>query len=136
MQQLKEQLVEKVDFNINPDYAKPTATVRASDLPLASRGAAGTPRARGGSPRFEFEYAMARTFPCVMTVHFHRALRLPPVRIDYRVSHDPRLAPWRVMVPLDGASDVAARSLVVVEAEPPRDGRVCFAGGSGVFEVV
>lgn len=50
----KKDMLARVDFNINPGYAKPTASVtRANDDKLG----------------FSFEYSMARPFPCEMTVH-------------------------------------------------------------------
>lgn len=60
--------IKSVDFNINPKYSKPTASVKQ-----ASNGI------------YAFEYAMGGRFPCVMTIHFKPELGLMPVTIDFRV---------------------------------------------------
>lgn len=59
--------VTKVDFNINPDFARPTATHTSSN---------------GLKSAFVFGYTMARAFPCYMTVHFNIA-SVPPLLIEY-----------------------------------------------------
>jgi len=58
--------VRRVDFNINPGYDKPTAT--ASTGPLSSSN--GSSAFDKKTKTFSFEYAMAREFPCWMTVVF------------------------------------------------------------------
>eukprot|EP00928_Gymnodinium_smaydae_P029107 TRINITY_DN22014_c0_g1_i1.p1 TRINITY_DN22014_c0_g1~~TRINITY_DN22014_c0_g1_i1.p1 ORF type:complete len:1108 (+),score=144.32 TRINITY_DN22014_c0_g1_i1:47-3370(+) len=64
----------KVDFNINPGYAKPTATVASPD---AKTGA-------------QFEYTMARSYPCFITVHFKKEWGLPELTIEYYVQDEPK----------------------------------------------
>lgn len=58
--------VQRVDFNINPGYDKPTAAV--STRPLNSSHDDGAFDKKTNT--FSFEYAMAREFPCWMTVVF------------------------------------------------------------------
>ena len=55
--------VAKVDFNINPGYKKPTATVTDFSLKTGAK----------------FEYTMARSYPCFITVHFKKEWGLPQV---------------------------------------------------------
>ncbi|KAK3236045.1 hypothetical protein CYMTET_53795 [Cymbomonas tetramitiformis] len=60
--------IKSVDFNINPQYSKPTASVKQ-----ASNGI------------YAFEYAMGGRFPCVMTIHFKPELGLMPLEINFKV---------------------------------------------------
>lgn len=72
----EKKIFSKVDFNINPGYDKPTKTEKAT-------------------VKASYEYAMARTYPCYMTLHFayHEFLRgLPPLVVEYRVSEDKKTA--------------------------------------------
>jgi hypothetical protein len=124
--------ITQVDFNINPDYKKPTASCRLSD--------------RQG--KFVFAYAMGRPFPCVMTVHWSASLQLvlPPLVIEYEVQQgaDNR---YRVVVDiprdsllLRSSHNSSTRSysnfagkkhkpseVVVFKATPPRDGWVVMS---------
>ncbi len=61
--------IQKVTFNINPDYEKPTKILTA-------------PNEKGV---FLFSYSMGRTFPCVMTIYFQASIGLAPLEIDYVV---------------------------------------------------
>eukprot|EP00808_Paulinella_micropora_P006722 g23005.t1 len=75
----KQSAILRVDFNINPDY--PSSALKVSKHP------------------FEFSRTMKREFPCDMTVHFDRALRMKPVLIPYTVVHE-TLFSRRVVVEL------------------------------------
>lgn len=80
-----ENSVVKVDFNINPGYSKPTATSKEQN-----------DKALG----FTFEYAMARAYPCYMTVHFRPELSLPKLVIEYCVSDEPKTSRRVLIQPL------------------------------------
>ena len=60
--------LSKVSFNINPRYNKPTATLTEPN---------------GTHGKWSFDYAMARSYPCEMTLHFVNGL--PPLTIKYWV---------------------------------------------------
>jgi len=105
----------KVDFNINPGFSKPTSTVNEPD-------------AKSGAT---FEYAMARSYPCAITVHFAKELCLPQVVIGYYVQDAHRTA-RRIIVefPRGGLSD-RRLGQVRFDGDPPRNGWVrCAAGGA------
>ena len=74
--------VVKVDFNINPGYSKPTSTAKEP-----------TDKSLG----FTFEYAMARAYPCHMTVHFKSDLGLPKLVIEHFVRDEAKTS-RRVLV--------------------------------------
>uniref|UniRef100_A0A0G4ICS9 Kinesin motor domain-containing protein n=1 Tax=Chromera velia CCMP2878 TaxID=1169474 RepID=A0A0G4ICS9_9ALVE len=66
-------VINKATFNINPGFSKPTATVQGKD-------------AGKGGTEFSFEYAMARPFPCYVTLFWKDSLLpLPPVELQYVV---------------------------------------------------
>ena len=67
--------VAKVDFNINPGYSKPTASLKESNDKTLG---------------FTFEYAMARAYPCHMTIHFKSELGLPKLVIEHYVQDEPK----------------------------------------------
>ena len=67
--------LSKVSFNINPGYKKPTATLAA---PNGTRG------------RWSFDYAMARPYPCEITLQFKNGL--PPLTLKYRVQDQTKFA--------------------------------------------
>eukprot|EP00913_Durusdinium_trenchii_P012068 g11336.t1 len=102
--------VLKVDFNINPGYAKPTATAKEpNDKSLG----------------FAFEYAMARAYPCHMTVHFKPELGLPKLIIEHYVRDEPKTS-RRILIQLPqprmppaGAPRVTEKQ-VTFDAEPRR----------------
>ena len=72
--------IKRVSFNINPSFDRPSETVdRPNDQKLG----------------FAFEYAMAREYPCFMSVEFAEG---PPLTIEY----------W-VRSPNDGSRRVARR---------------------------
>ena len=122
---LPSSLISRVDFDINPGVgARPTATVRACDV--------------GRDGRFSFGHAMGRPFPCVMTIHLHEELRLPPIRLNYR-NQAAAQTTRRLVVQIDrppvtaanGSAPAARRRAVAaapvaVDADPPRDGWLCF----------
>ena len=62
--------IDRVSFNINPAYAKPTASLKACNC---------------GGGVFSFDYAMARAYPCYITVDFKPQVGLPPLTIEYTV---------------------------------------------------
>jgi len=110
--------VAKVDFNINPGFSKPTASVKD---PSSKTGAL-------------FEYAMARSYPNVMTVHFHKDLGLPQLVIRYYVQ-DAKSTSRRIVVELPrGGMKRRRGGSVEFHADPPRSGWVRFADG-GSHEV-
>ena len=105
-----------IDFNINPSYAKPTATVLGRD--------------KGSRLGFSFGYSFTRCFPCVMTVHFEdRAL--PDLVIDYRVREEETAR--RIVVQLRSTFSgrrFGKQDKVEFSADPPRNGWIRF-GGAG-----
>mmetsp|Transcript_45883 Transcript_45883/g.109262 ORF Transcript_45883/g.109262 Transcript_45883/m.109262 type:complete len:1009 (-) Transcript_45883:195-3221(-) len=66
--------ISRVDFNINPDYSKPTAMVKE----ITKLG-------------YSFEYAMARPYPCVITVHFIKEVAMT-LTVNYIVQAVDRFA--------------------------------------------
>jgi hypothetical protein len=79
--------VTRVDFNINPGFDKPTATVSKKD-------------AKNQGKLYEFEYSMARRFPCFMIISFGSEdisnsassavnATLPKLKIEYMVQDSP-----------------------------------------------
>uniref|UniRef100_A0A7S4SS63 Kinesin-like protein n=1 Tax=Alexandrium monilatum TaxID=311494 RepID=A0A7S4SS63_9DINO len=107
--------IAKVDFNINPGFGKPTASVS-------------NPDAKAGA---KFEYAMARSYPCFVTVHFAKELGLPLISIQY-VVQDLRTVSRRIIVqfPRGGLSDRRPGE-VTFDAGPPRNGWIqCASGGA------
>eukprot|EP00746_Dinoflagellata_sp_MGD_P010397 gnl/MRDRNA2_/MRDRNA2_121442_c0_seq1.p1 gnl/MRDRNA2_/MRDRNA2_121442_c0~~gnl/MRDRNA2_/MRDRNA2_121442_c0_seq1.p1 ORF type:complete len:1077 (-),score=162.84 gnl/MRDRNA2_/MRDRNA2_121442_c0_seq1:201-3431(-) len=113
--------VARVDFNINPSYSKPTATTKdPNDKRLG----------------FAFEYSMARTYPCVMTVHFLSSLNIPKLQINYEVVEAPKVA-RRIIVEVPAERETNSRAGIVVfeagaqEDVLPRNGWIrcpCFRG--------
>ena len=65
----------KVSFNINPGYKKPTATLAAPN---------------GAHGRWSFDYAMARPYPCEITLQFKNGL--PPLTLKYWVQDQTKFA--------------------------------------------
>jgi hypothetical protein len=104
-------LVARVDFNINPGYSKPTASVREPD---ARRGAV-------------FEYSMARAFPCFITVHFRSELGLPKVEIQYYVQDSAKTARRIIVDSAASGSTVRLPKQVDFQADPACNGWIsCF----------
>ncbi|CAK9018797.1 unnamed protein product [Durusdinium trenchii] len=111
--------VLKVDFNINPGYAKPTATAKEpNDKSLG----------------FAFEYAMARAYPCHMTVHFKPELGLPKLIIEHYVRDEPKTS-RRILIQLPqprmppaGAPRVTEKQ-VTFDADPPQNAWLAFQAG-------
>jgi hypothetical protein len=90
--------VARVDFNINPAYSKPTATVKYE---------------KGAS----FAYTMARPFPCFMTVHFRADVPLRRLNINFDVQNFENRR--RIVVEASG-------KVVDFDAEDaPRNGWIC-----------
>jgi hypothetical protein len=77
--------LERVTFNINPSYTKPTATLTS-------------PNCSGGGV-WSFDYAMARPYPCEIVLRFKAETGLPPMKIEYFVQ-DQRKFSRRVAVEL------------------------------------
>ena len=122
--------IARVDFNINPGYDRPTESV--------------TEPKRGG--RFEFEYAMSRTFPCVTTVHFKPDIGSPPLVLEYVVQRPegaadgakPMRCARRVVLQLPapkGAAGGAKPKPLKFAAHPPRNGWVRLDQGGKKPEV-
>ncbi|CAE7223635.1 kif4 [Symbiodinium sp. CCMP2592] len=119
----KEGCVAKVDFNINPGYSKPTSTAKEpSDKSLG----------------FTFEYAMARAYPCHMTVHFKSDLGLPKLVIEHYVRDEAKTS-RRVLLQLPhprlppaGAPRITEKE-VVFDADPPQNAWLCFQAGRSVL---
>jgi hypothetical protein len=100
----KDAAIRKVAFNINPAYDKPTKVVTAPD-----------PKGR-----FVFAYSMGRTFPCVVTVHFHEAVGVAPLEIDFYVQN--QACKQRVVLDLPTTGKTKWPSKTVVEfacGDPP-----------------
>jgi len=97
-------IIKKVDFNINPGYSKPTASINKPD--------------RKGV--FAFSYAMGREFPCVITVHFFEGVGLGPVNIDYTVQ-SAKQTHYRIVLDIPKNLSVERRpKQIEVPADPPR----------------
>ena len=87
--------IQSVSFNINPGYDKPTAVLKA-------------PNGSGGV--WSFEYAMARPYPCEMTVHFQPQMGLPPLTIEYYVQQERKFM-RRVAIELPAAAAKPRRAV-------------------------
>jgi len=115
--------VSKVDFNINPGYSKPTATVK---------------EANNKSLGYAFEYAMARAYPCHMTVHFKSELGLPKLVIEHYVRDEPKTS-RRILLQLPhprlppaGAPRITEKE-VAFDADPPENAWLAFQAGKSVL---
>jgi len=84
--------IRKVEFNINPGYNKPTAVVNKNDTKKENV--------------YRFEYAMARTFPCFITIFFENT-PMPNILIPYVVQ-----------------KDKCFRRRIVVQTRPFQEGRM------------
>ena len=105
--------VERVEFNINPGYAKPTASLTAPNGP---KGA------------YEFEYAMARTYPNQITVKLKGA---PSLKIDYTVVEETKFR--RIVIEPPGAAAAKPRKPIAAEfdaSDEPRNGWIRFQDGT------
>eukprot|EP00397_Hematodinium_sp_SG-2012_P004277 GEMP01004288.1.p1 GENE.GEMP01004288.1~~GEMP01004288.1.p1 ORF type:complete len:1118 (+),score=289.91 GEMP01004288.1:86-3439(+) len=112
--------IARVDFNINPGYSKPTASLNAANDKVLG---------------FAFNYAMARGYPCVMTLHFEDGV-VPDVRIDYHVQ-DVSSVKRRIIIEVPqptqhtqhtvpGGARRAQKGAVIFDASPPRNGWLRF----------
>lgn len=95
--------ITRVDFNINPGYHKPTASVK---------------EVKNKSMGFTFEYAMGRCYPCVMTIHFDRGL--PKLVIRYYVQDNPTAR--RVILEIAQPPPQRNNREIAFEADVPRNG--------------
>lgn len=118
--------VTRVDFNINPGFSKPTASAKEpNDKKLG----------------FTFEYSMARSYPCVMTVHFSSDLGLPKLQINYCVIEASKVD-RRIIIEMPAEGKAKSRpGLVVFEAGseedvPARNGWVRCKNSHGQDHVV
>ena len=113
--------IQSVSFNINPGYDKPTAVLKA-------------PNGSGGV--WSFEYAMARPYPCEMTVQFQPQMGLPPLTIEYYVQQERKFM-RRVAIELPAASAKPRRAVgkgkggIVLEEEHCTSSGWFLAGGGG-----
>jgi len=114
--------VLKVDFNINPGYAKPTSTAKEPNNKLG----------------FTFEYAMARAYPCHMTVHFKPELGLPKLVIEHYVRDEAKTC-RRILLqlpnprlPPSGAPRITEKE-VAFDADPPENAWLTFQAGKSVL---
>lgn len=98
---------EQVSFNINPSYAKPTAVaLQPTDSTLG----------------FSFRYAMARTFPCHMTIEWAPSAvsgaAFPPILVRYEVRPSAYRRRVALMLPMSGVSMRRGGSRpLIIEAE-------------------
>eukprot|EP00929_Paragymnodinium_shiwhaense_P120954 TRINITY_DN9303_c0_g1_i1.p1 TRINITY_DN9303_c0_g1~~TRINITY_DN9303_c0_g1_i1.p1 ORF type:complete len:1211 (+),score=127.57 TRINITY_DN9303_c0_g1_i1:324-3635(+) len=110
--------IQKVDFNINPSYSKPTAT--AKDM-----------KGLG----FSFEYSMAREYPCFMTVHFRPNTGIPKLSLNFWVQPDKNASKNIV---IDISPDVTAGKSntkeIQLDVEPPQDVWIKFPDGKPSLE--
>lgn len=67
----RSKVIQKVSFNINPSYSKPTASMNRQ---MAKRG------------KYTLSRRLGFEFPCYCRVEFDDSLALPPVEIRYRTS--------------------------------------------------
>jgi hypothetical protein len=110
--------VAKVDFNINPGYKKPTATVTDFSLKTGAK----------------FEYTMARSYPCFITVHFKKEWGLPQVDIQYVVQDDPKTS-RRIVVDMPVAA-LGSKRPGQVSVEPRNGWIQCVAGQQPVVQYI
>eukprot|EP00927_Polykrikos_kofoidii_P017135 TRINITY_DN17776_c1_g1_i1.p1 TRINITY_DN17776_c1_g1~~TRINITY_DN17776_c1_g1_i1.p1 ORF type:complete len:1160 (-),score=176.85 TRINITY_DN17776_c1_g1_i1:286-3390(-) len=104
--------IAKVDFNINPGYSKPTSTVTN---PAPKTGAL-------------FEYAMARSYPCFITVSFKKEWGLPEVCIEFVVQDEPKTTRRIVVEMPTNALGGRRPGLATFDAKEPRNGWIrCHA---------
>lgn len=105
--------IAKVDFNINPGYAKPTATVSNPDVKTGAL----------------FEYTMGRSYPCFVTVHFRPEWGLPQVTIEY-VVQDEAMTKRRIVVDMPTTALGCKRpGQATFDGCPPRNGWIRCAAG-------
>jgi len=107
-------LLAKVDFNINPGYSKPTSSVVRPD----------------GKVGAHFEYTMARSYPCFITVHFKKELGLPAVIIEYEVQDESPTSRRLVLEMPIRALGGRRPGQATFDACPPRNGWVRCGVGS------
>lgn len=112
-------VITKVEFNINPGFNKPTAIVTEATK-------------KNG---FSFEYAMARSYPCYMTVYFQGDLSLPRLQIEFEVQEVSRLS-RRIVVQFPGSKCLfrPADRPIIFDADPPRNGWLRCAGRKAEIE--
>ncbi len=67
----RSKVIQKVAFNINPSYSKPTLTMSRQ---MAKKG------------KFTLSRCLGFEFPCYCTVELDQSLGLPPLEIQYRTS--------------------------------------------------
>mmetsp|Transcript_104119 Transcript_104119/g.333880 ORF Transcript_104119/g.333880 Transcript_104119/m.333880 type:complete len:1050 (-) Transcript_104119:186-3335(-) len=110
-------IIEKVDFNINPGYSKPTATSKEP---------------KNKQLGYAFEYAMARSYPCWMTIHFQGALGLPKVLLEFDVQERPKVARRIVIqLPSNEKGGFRASDTISFDAALPRNAWIRCAGTGG-----
>ena len=127
-----DQLISRVAFNINPGYDRPTFVATEADAKGSTKG------------QYTYDYAMARTFPCVTTVYFKDNVGLPPIELDWDVQDwdentdvgrqnksqgKPFSEKRRVIIELPTSGFTSKRKLgkkFEYEADPPLDGWLRF----------
>lgn len=105
-------LISRVDFNINPGYSKPTASVKEP-----------TEKKLG----FAFEYAMARAYPCFISVFFSKESGLPNLAIQYVVQEEAKVT-RRIVLDMPLVSRNRPGREIIFQAHPPRNGWIRFDG--------
>ena len=90
--------VQKVDFNINPGYTKPTASIRRDDKRRPNDDDTGY---NAKSRRFSFEYTMGRRYPCFMTIHLESWCN---ISIPYHVQECTSVFKRRIIIQIPKSS--------------------------------
>lgn len=126
--------IARVEFNINPSFAKPTAVQkRSNDKKLG----------------YSFNYAMTRSYPCIITIHFEtltirkvtsetkvKVVKFPPLVIQYRVRND--ITKRRIVLEIgcsagEGPGLGNLGDAAFMANENPRDGWVKYFVGVGKY---
>ena len=107
--------LEKVSFNINPSYAKPTAVVKNL----------------GQQKTFTFEQTHSFEYPCFATIHFSQALSLAPLCVEYvtQMAKPQQSKRYVVEVPVAHSSATVRfrkDDVVVVRPEESGEGWIFF----------
>jgi len=116
----KDTIIQKVSFNINPTYDKPTKVVNQPD--------------RKGI--FSFSYTMGRAFPCVVKVHFQDSIGVAPLEIDYCVQEAPCKRRIVLVLPANRTKKIPSKSVVeFTVASNPQNGWLKFESAISATQV-
>ena len=122
-QRLPSRLIRRVDFNINPSYAKPTARVSEAT----------------GKLGFTLERSLAFTYPCFATIHWCEALAIAPLHVAYYTQLDEPRRFVRIVVQMPprqrGRTHGNAKHPAVTYDPRRGGGWVSYTGGGATASV-